>query len=104
MSVIRRWNLNEGLGRCAKTNILESNIELHLGLKRPDGTRHDIGRFRLDLTDLSRKGFVARRVVEGNRAFDVQIYLRRRDHPLDVSSYYLGVNDDRTTPLAPYSM
>jgi hypothetical protein len=97
-SVIRRWNLNEAEGRCVGTDIVESVMELHFGLKRLDGQHQAIGRFRLDLEALAGMGFVNRRVVEGNRVFDVQIY-REPD-----SSYSLGVRRDHTTPLAPYAV
>jgi hypothetical protein len=96
--VVRRWNLNEAEGKYAGTNIVESIMELHLGLKCLDGQQQAIGRFRLDLNALADKGFVTRRVVEGNRVFDVQIY-REPD-----SAYSLGVRRDHTTPLAPYAV
>ena len=104
MSYIRKWNLNETSGRYAGTNIVEPVIELRLGVKRSDGTQEPVGRFRLDLNLLSGKGFVARRVVVGNRVFDVQIYLSDRTRPLEPGSYSLGVREHHTTPLAPYAM
>lgn len=92
----RRWNLNERMGRCAKTNILEPMIEVDLGLKRVTGETVRIGRFRLDLEALAAKGVVARREISGNRVFDVQIY---RDA---AGAYFLGVHRDHATPLEPY--
>jgi hypothetical protein len=96
--VVRKWNLNEAKGRCAGTNIVESVMELHLGLKRKDGRQESVGRYHLDLDALADAGFVSRRVVEGNRVFDVQIY-RESD-----GSYSLGVRQDHTTPLAPFAI
>jgi hypothetical protein len=96
--VVRRWNLNEGEGRYAATNVVESLIELHLGLKRADGSRQAVGRFHLDLNTLADDGFVTRRVVDGNRVFDIQIY-REGD-----GSYSLGVRQNDKTSLAPYLM
>lgn len=92
-----RWNLNENEGRYAATNIVDSVIELDLGLKRTDGTREPVGRFNLPLDELADDGFVTRRVVDGHRVFDVQIY--RED-----GGYALGVRQGQTTPLAPYAM
>jgi hypothetical protein len=104
MSVIRRWNLNEAEGRYAGTNIVESVIELHLGVKGNNGRIQKVGKFRLELNTLADQGFVTRRVVEGNRVFDVQIYLARRDLPVEPSSYSLGVREHSTTPIAPYAI
>jgi len=104
MSVIRRWNLNEAEGRYAATNIVESVIELHLGVKRTDGRRERVGHFRLDLNALADEQFVSRRVVDGNRVFDVQLYLLRPELPLQAISYSLGVQENRTTPIAPYAI
>ena len=98
MSVERNWNLNETLGRVAKTGIVESAINLQLGLKRADGSRQIVGRFRLPLSSLADSGFVARRVIEGHRVFDVQV-LRELD-----GSYSIGVHEGRSTPLAPYAV
>jgi hypothetical protein len=92
-----RWNLNEKEGRYAATNIVDSVIELDLGLKRVDGSREPVGRFNLPLDELADDGFVTRRVVEGHRVFDVQIY-RGQD-----GDYALGVRQGQTTPLAPYA-
>jgi hypothetical protein len=92
-----RWNLNESEGRYAATNIVESVIELDLGLKRIDSSREPVGHFLLPLDALADDGFVARRIVGGHRVFDVQIY-RGQD-----GSYSLGVRQDRITPLASYS-
>ena len=96
--VIRRWNLNETEGRYARTGIIESVIDLHLGLKRAIGGKQAVGRFRLPLDALAVKGFVTRRVVEGHRVFDVQIYRETS------GSYFLGVRQNKTTPLAPYAI
>jgi hypothetical protein len=98
MSVERNWNLNETLGRVAKTGIVESAINLQLGLKRVDGSKETVGRFRLPLNSLADGGFVTRRVIEGHRIFDVQI-LRELD-----GSYSIGVHQGRSTPLAPYAV
>jgi hypothetical protein len=93
-----RWNLNENDGRYAATNIVDSVIELDLGLKRADGTREPVGRFKLPLDELADDGFVTRRMVDGHRVFDVQIY-RGQD-----GGYALGVRQGQTTPLTPYAM
>jgi hypothetical protein len=93
-----RWNLNETEGRYAATNIVESVIELDLGLKRVDNSREPVGHFSLPLDALADDGFVTRRIVGGHRVFDVQIY-RGQD-----GNYSLGVRQDQTTPLASYAM
>jgi hypothetical protein len=97
MSVIRKWNLNEAEGRYAKTGIVESVVDLHLGLKRTDGSKQAVGRFLLPLDALADRGFVTRRVGESQRVFDVQIY-----RALD-GSYLLGVRQDETTRLTRYA-
>ena len=93
-----RWYLNETEGRYARTGIVESVLDLHLGLKREDGSKQPVGHFRLPLETLARSGFIGRRVIEGHRVFDVQIY---RDTN---GSYSLGVRQSEATPLAPYSI
>jgi antitoxin component of MazEF toxin-antitoxin module len=98
LPVIRRWNLNENEGRYAATNVVESVIELELGLKRINGDRQPVGTFHLDLDSLADGGFVTRRIVGGNRVFDVQIY---RDSN---GEYSLGVRQDQTTRLADYAV
>ena len=57
----RRWNLNAHEGRYAATNLTETAVDLHLGLKRTDGSRVPVGRYLLDLEALSDRGFVTRR-------------------------------------------
>lgn len=98
MSVVHGWNLNEATGRCAGTRIVESIMELQLGLKRADGSVHPVGRYRLPLDALADGGFVTRRVIDSNRVFDVQIYRNAND------SYSIGVRRSKTTPLAPYAV
>src|SRR5690242_16851578 len=95
-AIIRRWNLNEIEGRYARTGEVHPVIELHLGLKRANGIKQSVGRFKLPLEVLADNGFVTRRVVAGNRVFDVQI------HQQPNGVYSLGVRQDDTTPLAPY--
>ncbi len=97
MAAVRRWNLNEAEGRYAMTNVAESLIDLHFGMKRTDGRQVPVGRFRLNLELLSRTGFVTKRQVGSSAVYDVQIY-RLRD-----GSFVLGVRQDQTTPLAQYA-
>jgi len=98
MHIIHKWNLNETEGRYARTGIVEAVVDLQLGLKRADGKRETVGHFRLPMDALADSGFVTRRVVDGHRVFDVQIY-RGPD-----ASYSLGVRRDETTPLAHYAI
>jgi hypothetical protein len=93
VSVIRRWNLNERLGRVAGTNIVEPKIELHLGLQRLEGHQEHVGVFDLDLEALADAGFVTRRVVGNNRVFDVQVYRASSD------TYELGAREGQTSAL-----
>ena len=44
MAKVRRWNLNELEGRYAATNLTETAIDQHLGMKRVDGTKVPICR------------------------------------------------------------
>lgn len=97
-AVIRRWNLNEIQRRYARTREVESAIDLRLGLKRKDGKKQPIGRYLLPLDTLADEGFVTRRVVDGHRVFDIQIY-RENDN-----SYFLGVRRHETTPLSRYAI
>jgi hypothetical protein len=96
--VVRRWNLNETEGRYARTGIVESVIDLHLGLKRANGSKESVGHFELPLDALANRGFVTKRIVEGHRVFDVQIY-READ-----GRFSLGVRQDETTPLGAYAI
>lgn len=89
----RHWNLNEAEGRYAATNLPETAIDLHLGLKRTDGQKVPQGRYLLDLITLARQGFVTRRQVGSTAIFDVQVY-REPDGTL-----LLGVRRDQTTLL-----
>jgi hypothetical protein len=98
MRAIHKWNLNETEGRYARTGIVEAIVDLDLGLKRTDGNKEAVGRFRLPMDALADSGFVTRRVVDGHRVFDVQLY-----RALD-GSYSLGVRRDETTPLTGYAM
>ena len=75
------------------TNLPETAIDLHLGLKRLDGQKVPLGRYALDLIVLAQQGFVTRRQVGSTVVFDVQIY-REPDGTL-----LLGVRRDRTTRL-----
>lgn len=96
--VVRRWNLNETEGRYARTGEVHSVIDLHLGLKRANGMKQNVGRFRIPLDILADRGFVTRRLVEGHRVFDVQIYRETN------GSYSLGVRQNDTTPLDAYAV
>jgi len=98
MRVIYKWNLNEPKGRYARTGIVEAIVDLHLGLKRADGSRETVGHFHLPMDALADSGFVTRRIVDGHRVFDVQIY-----RALD-GSYSLGVRQNETTPMTRYAM
>lgn len=93
MPKTRRWNLNEAEGRYAATNLTETAIDLHLGMKRTDGSKVPVGRYRLDLEALADRGFVTKRGYGAAAVFDVQIY-REPD-----GRFLLGVRRDRTTPL-----
>jgi hypothetical protein len=90
---IRRWNINEAEGRYAATNLPETAIDLHLGMKRRDGQKVPLGRYDLDLGLLAQQGFVTCRQVGSAVVFDVQIY-REPD-----GSLLLGVRRTRTTRL-----
>jgi len=89
----RRWNINEAEGRYAATNLPETAVDLHLGLKRLDGQKVPLGRYTLDLVVLAKQGFVTRRQVGSTVVFDVQVY-RESDGTL-----LLGVRRDRTVRL-----
>ena len=93
MAKTRRWNLNEVTGRHAGTNLTESVMDLHLGVKRADGAKVPVGRFRLDLEDLSKQGFVTQRGTGAARVFDVQIYREGN------GTFLLGVRRGQTTRL-----
>jgi hypothetical protein len=94
----RRWNLNEREGRYAATNLSDGAIDLHLGLKRRDGTTVPVGRYKLDLWALSADGYVTRREVAGASVFDVQIYRESN------GSYTLGVRRDQVTSLRTFEL
>lgn len=93
MPKTRRWNLNEAEGRYAATNMPETAIDLHLGLKRLDGEKVTLGRYALDLIVLAQQGFVARRRVGSTVVYDVQIYREPN------GTLLLGVRRDRTKHL-----
>lgn len=90
--------MNETEGRYARTGIIQSVIDLRLGLKRANGGKQAVGRFRLPLDALANEGYVTKRVVDRHRVFDVQIYRETS------GSYSLGVRQNKTTPLAPYAI
>lgn len=98
MAKTRRWNLNEVTGRHAATNLTESVMDLHLGVKRVDGTKTPAGRYRLDLEALSADGFVTQRGTGAARVFDVQIYRESN------GSFLLGVRRGQTTRLARFKV
>ena len=93
MPKTRRWNINEAEGRYAATNLPETAVDLHLGMKRLNGEKVPLGRYDLDLAELAQQGFVTRRQVGGTVVYDVQVY-RESDGTL-----LLGVRRDRTTRL-----
>ena len=93
MPKTRRWNINEAEGRYAATNLPETSIDLHLGMKRLDGEKVPLGRYDLDLVVLAQQGFVTRRPIGSTVVFDVQVY-REPDGTL-----LLGVRRTRTTRL-----
>lgn len=93
MTKTRRWHLNEVEGRYAATNLTETAIDLHLGIKRVDGTKVPVGRYRLDLEALSEGGFVTKRGNGAAAVFDVQIYR------VPNGRFLLGVQRGHTTPL-----
>lgn len=98
MPSTRRWNLNERDGRYAATNLSHTTIDLHLGLKRRDGSTVPVGRYKLDLRALSAGGYVTRREVAGSNVYDVQIYRESN------GSYTLGVRRDHVTPLRAFEV
>ena len=83
----------EDEGRYAATNLPETKVDLHLGMKRTDGRKVPVGRYYLDLVPLAARGFVTRRQVGSTVVFDVQVY---RDPN---GTFELGVRRDHTTPL-----
>lgn len=89
----RRWNINEAEGRYAATNLPETAIDLHLGLKLLDGEKVRLGRYTLDLVALAGQGFVTRRQVGSTVVYDLQIYREPG------GTLLLGVRRDRTTRL-----
>jgi hypothetical protein len=93
MAKTRRWNLNEREERYAATNLPETGIDLHLGLKRADGRTVPVGRYALDLKALAREGYVTCRDVGGTEVYDVQIYRESS------GAYKLGVRQSHVTPL-----
>ena len=93
MPKTRRWNLNELEGRYASTNLTETAIDLHLGMKRADGTKVPVGRYLLNLEELSDQGFVTKRGSGAAAVFDVQIYRE------STGRFVLGVRQSQTTPL-----
>lgn len=93
MPKTRRWNLNEAEGRYAATNLPETAIDLHLGMKRIDGQKVPLGRYLLDLEALAQRGFVTCRQIGSTGVFDVQIYRE------PTGKLLLGVRRDQTTPL-----
>jgi len=98
MRISHNWNLNETEGRYARTGIVEDIVDLYLGLKRADGSKEAVGRFSLPMDALAGGGFVTRRLVDGHRVFDIQIY-----RALD-GSYSVGVRREKTTPLERYAV
>ena len=58
-----------------------------------DGAKVPVGRFRLDLEDLSKQGFVTQRGTGAARVFDVQIYREGN------GTFLLGVRRGETTRL-----
>jgi|GEM_PF-2558860 len=98
MPKTRRWNLNLIEGRYAATNLSETMVDLHFGVKHPDGRKEAIGRFRLDLPQLTRGGWVTRRDLGNGAVFDVQIYREPSGR------FLLGVRRDRTTPLEAFAV
>ncbi len=93
MPKTRRWNLNELEGRYAATDLTETAIDLHLGMKRADGTKVPVGRFLLDLEAESDEGYVTKRGHGAAAVFDVQIYRQSNGR------FLLGVRQSETTPL-----
>ncbi|HMV69919.1 MAG TPA: hypothetical protein PKA64_23970 [Myxococcota bacterium] len=99
MAQKRTWNLNENRpgGDFFKGGIEEGLIDLHLGfrtLAKPNAPE-PVGRFRLDLRDLARRGFVKSEAADGSGPYGVQIL--RVD-----GRYYVGLNQGSKTPLEPF--
>src|SRR5271157_2210763 len=97
MEIDMRWTLNEKQGKYTRTNIVDSDIDVVLNVKRANGSIEEVGHFRLPLEGLAKTGFVGRRVVGDNRVFHVTIHREAN------GSYSLGVHPEKTTPLAPYA-
>jgi hypothetical protein len=94
---VRNWTLNEKHGAYSGSRISETEVDLHLGFRRLDGSKENVGRFHLPLLSLHKGGFVARRDTdEGNWAFTVKIF---RDAD---SNYSIGTEHKRT-PFASYA-
>ena len=51
MPKTRRWNINEAEGRYAATNLPETAVDLHLGMKRLNGEKVPLGRIGDHLSD-----------------------------------------------------
>ena len=90
---VHEWNLNERLGYVSGTRISETEINLHLGVKRKDGSIEKVGRFHLPLLSLHGNGFVTRRNTPDNRTFTVKIFLAAD------GTYSIGTQKNKTTPL-----
>jgi hypothetical protein len=88
----RNWTLRED--REDYFCIVEEPVlTLDLGIRRGSGAVERLGRYRLDLRELSARGFVNAR---DDGRFTVQInHVRGRE-------FSLGTRKGATTPLAPY--
>ena len=91
---VYRWNLNERRGDVSGSRISETEMDLHLGLRRVDDSIEKVGLFHLPLLSLHKDGLVGRRdTEEGNWSFSVKI-VRTSD-----GSYSIAYKN-KTAPLA----
>ncbi len=92
MTKARNWTLRED--RADYFSIVdEAVLTLNLGIRRRSGAVEHLGKYRLDLRDLSARGFVNHR---DDGEFTVQInHANGRD-------FTLGTRQGVATPLAPF--
>lgn len=90
---MRRWTLNADHGYYVATGLSERRLDLELSYKDSGGRVHDVGRFSMSLSALTRLGVVTERTVGGGSVFDVRI-VREPD-----GVYWLSVRSTARQPL-----
>ncbi len=94
----RRWTLAERRGYVFQTRIPAPAIELCLWFGPTNGQPEYVGRYHLDLDDLSLRGVVTRRFVDGRWLFDVKVC---RD---SAGTYWIQVREHPRLPLADFAV